>query len=750
MSGSVDAPPAYPKPNCRVVRRGGALRACMDSAVAKKILQRCTRRLRQRHISRRYASPPPTLACTKNSYPSPPPTLACTKNTYPVGREFAATNGILQGCPVSVICLNALIAVWAKAVESEAPAVKTAAYADDKWMMALGSKRGDVTLALQKGATVSRDFAKLTGEKHNVKKTELIGTTADARKPIDIGGGVVRGKTNVKGVGVHLSAVRAKRSGTASARVTEAISVAARVRHLSPATFTEKAWLLAAAAAPKGLFGCAVTPYTRAQLASLRRAFAMALFPKHTRRCQEIVFTLMVQGHRIDPEQVVPYECLRLLWRMVDRRPDLRGPIERVWRERQQKAAQDAAGPIYRLECVAEQLGWQWISPWTFRDRRSGRSFCYARMPEQAWLHEVREAARRTAWREAEQRRKKFHDDFAGIGEGVDRAATTSLMAWKRLSGLERGYLRVVVAGGVYTQQRLFDMHKVKSPHCQHCGARTNEDQQHIWWDCPAWQAVRERHPDALAEYDPEWPACLRLNGVMPEAQYDAAEAQREQDAARGPALGKEERKDGGAVPAQKVTEPRQKETVRGTALDRRPEEKPSEAQAQSTAQGGTKVADDRRMQAGGPAGWRGPTPQWLFRALRPREEWRDEGLRPKCPEARIVPEQHILRTTEYTQFVSMTTDPQVALYFALRWAKTRPRVVRIRAESLDESALVDVRTAESAAEVGLSPAACAQTGGDNEILYAGAVPPEALDQPDQVMDDCSVLRVKWRKGLRK
>eukprot|EP00660_Eupelagonema_oceanica_P019356 gene19356-biopygen31077 len=42
-----------------------------------------------------------------------------------VGQEFSATNGILQGCPVSVICLNALIAVWAKAVESESPGVNT-------------------------------------------------------------------------------------------------------------------------------------------------------------------------------------------------------------------------------------------------------------------------------------------------------------------------------------------------------------------------------------------------------------------------------------------------------------------------------------------------------------------------------------------------------------------------------------------------------------------------------------------------
>eukprot|EP00660_Eupelagonema_oceanica_P019710 gene19710-biopygen30258 len=35
-----------------------------------------------------------------------------------VGREFAATNGILQGDPLSVIYLNALVAVWCKAVEA--------------------------------------------------------------------------------------------------------------------------------------------------------------------------------------------------------------------------------------------------------------------------------------------------------------------------------------------------------------------------------------------------------------------------------------------------------------------------------------------------------------------------------------------------------------------------------------------------------------------------------------------------------
>ena len=32
-----------------------------------------------------------------------------------VGNVFLATNGILQGCPISVILLNALVSVWVKA-----------------------------------------------------------------------------------------------------------------------------------------------------------------------------------------------------------------------------------------------------------------------------------------------------------------------------------------------------------------------------------------------------------------------------------------------------------------------------------------------------------------------------------------------------------------------------------------------------------------------------------------------------------
>eukprot|EP00973_Karenia_brevis_P011024 1492185-Karenia_brevis.AAC.1 len=48
-----------------------------------------------------------------------------------VGQRFLSTNGILQGCPLSVILVNALVSVWALAVEAEVHDVKPDCFADD-------------------------------------------------------------------------------------------------------------------------------------------------------------------------------------------------------------------------------------------------------------------------------------------------------------------------------------------------------------------------------------------------------------------------------------------------------------------------------------------------------------------------------------------------------------------------------------------------------------------------------------------
>ena len=50
--------------------------------------------------------------------------------------EFMATNGIPKGCPLSVILLNLLVSVWARAAE-EAKATPEA-YADDTGVVGCG------------------------------------------------------------------------------------------------------------------------------------------------------------------------------------------------------------------------------------------------------------------------------------------------------------------------------------------------------------------------------------------------------------------------------------------------------------------------------------------------------------------------------------------------------------------------------------------------------------------------------------
>ena len=48
-----------------------------------------------------------------------------------VGQEFRATNGIIQGCPLSVVLLNLLVHVWVQAVKAEVSTALPSGFADD-------------------------------------------------------------------------------------------------------------------------------------------------------------------------------------------------------------------------------------------------------------------------------------------------------------------------------------------------------------------------------------------------------------------------------------------------------------------------------------------------------------------------------------------------------------------------------------------------------------------------------------------
>ena len=73
----------------------------------------------------------------------------------------------------------------------------------------------------------------------------------------------------------------------------------------------------------------------------LQTVVKRALFPRQSpaKTCAEIALTVLTKGHRVDPEQRVPFECLRALRRMA---------VERADQAAKQRGERDLAAALQR------------------------------------------------------------------------------------------------------------------------------------------------------------------------------------------------------------------------------------------------------------------------------------------------------------------------------------------------------------------------------------------------------------------
>ncbi|KAJ9439057.1 Retrovirus-related Pol polyprotein from type-2 retrotransposable element R2DM, partial [Diplonema papillatum] len=117
---------------------------------------------------------------------------------YPlgVGDEFKVTNGILQGCPISVVLINALLSVLSKALVSRAR-VSPKSFADDLYLLSRLAK------LLQEGIDVTAIFGNLTGLALNEGKCAAFSTSKKGPR-LEVGGKAMKSVKTVKVLGVPL------------------------------------------------------------------------------------------------------------------------------------------------------------------------------------------------------------------------------------------------------------------------------------------------------------------------------------------------------------------------------------------------------------------------------------------------------------------------------------------------------------------------------------------------------------------
>ena len=332
-----------------------------------------------------------------------------------VVKEFVASNGVIQRCPLSVLLLNLLMNTWARSVKTETTTAMPKVYADDAGVLSKNSC--DIDIALK----ITCRFATVTQQKLNVDKTEVWGTTETALQSVrdlNLNGEQLDVVNKLKSLGIQLKCARRMTNEVADERIRKGITISRRIRW-APLPLQTKASLIACLVGPAAMYGFPAG-FSLRLVSLLRTAVVAALWSTKRRgRCREIVLTLFVKGHLVDPSQNASYQCLRQLRRTAEQ-----SPVERVWRCCA-NGGEICDGPVATVHSVLQGMGWRWQAPTLFT-REGRRHLRLLDGPESRWLHEIRQGLRLAEWKRAGNR----GNDMRGIEStaGVDKLATTKVM----------------------------------------------------------------------------------------------------------------------------------------------------------------------------------------------------------------------------------------------------------------------------------------------------------------------------------
>jgi ribonuclease HI len=398
------------------------------------------------------------------------------------------------------VLLNLLVNVWAQAVKTEVPAALPSGYADDTG--ATSPEPGPIQSVLD----VTGQFAKVTGQVLNASKSHCWGTCISQRHelanltlmeqpvPLTTGGRLL---------GAHVAYQRGVKNALGDKRVKQGVIVCERIRW-APLPMHVRAKLLASLVIPSALYGVSVGGLTLGLLNSLTSAVMRAVWgTKRKLRSKEIVLSLFVPGHLVDPTQSMVYQCLCTLRKFACKRPDLIHVLRNCWQACVVEG-DSAPGPVGLIHRAVLSIGWSWDCFDSFeRPGRSPLPLCEG--PDTWWLHELRDGLRLSKWAIAASKR----DDMQGLQavQGVDRQATLALLNSRKTPAETSGILRGIVSGSVRLQKRLYQAGIVESPLCPFCNM-CEETCFHCYWECPKWDALRLEFHLPCRRVRADWPAC--------------------------------------------------------------------------------------------------------------------------------------------------------------------------------------------------------------------------------------------------
>ena len=467
-----------------------------------------------------------------------------------LGSWWRATNGILEGCPLSVILINLLTTVWKMEIDEMRRHVVVATralppvhgdqpdmvvqrgagraalcptgYADDTQAMTRTSQdRQDV-------CDRTAEWLQITGQDVRPDKSgawALGATAADA--PARLRGLEIPNKDEFRqlGVGIRVEA----RRGTGpllQTRMDRAKAILRRIGCIP--VLRQRATALGTLALAKALWGSELAEVGEADMRALDSLAAIALWgPTRVSRNREVLWSVLTPGHRVAPSWRAQYQ--RLLW--LAQASATTGTVQvLVQAVLEEHPRPPLTGPVGRALQDTRRLGWVALEGW-WKWRLPGQA-APLHLALDDWgevCHRVQESQRFSALQALERRRPRT---YGGLGGAVQRDAVRHALT---VAGneLELVLLRSQLAGATWTAARAHE-HRIRTdPRCPHCGAPTETD-EHMLWSCPSWEPARAAwrplveaaaRPLPTLAVPSAWPACLRSAGLLPLALVPDSDA---------------------------------------------------------------------------------------------------------------------------------------------------------------------------------------------------------------------------------
>ncbi|KAJ9436387.1 Retrovirus-related Pol polyprotein from type-1 retrotransposable element R2 [Diplonema papillatum] len=420
-----------------------------------------------------------------------------------VGGVFFTTNGILQGCPLSVILINALLSIVVRRVD-DVGGVTSESFADD---LTLLSRLREACL---QDALVEVDrFCSNTGMSIGIPKTFAFGTPKGYEAKLRVGGALIATKEELTIVGCLVGTKRTRR--TTDLRYDQRAEEAERLGAL-PISRAQRSGLAAMAVLPAATYGSEFALPTVRGLGKFTAALLRGVWdPVRMHRAQEAVLGILNKAHLLDPYAVLPYRSLGMIAEVCRKRPAWRARVATVRRAYGSRVR--AWGPVGIAAEHAKKLGIRWTEDFDDAEDGAGNVLRLVRQSKGERGHTLRKAIH--GWRLGELEKRRT--DFGGVRAGVDFNATNAygLKASTTLTAARD--VAEVVAGSVMTESHAAKLWGGDGL-CRRCDEATEETLGHIWWQCRAYERIRGQHQYAeiVGADRSTWPPCLQEHGILP------------------------------------------------------------------------------------------------------------------------------------------------------------------------------------------------------------------------------------------